>query len=673
MPSTGQKTKKSSGDRSRESFPAAELFINSVPSILIGIDDRGCINRWNRAAAETFGLEEAEVLHKPLSHCGIHWLNSEIDAKISDLLRSQGRLVWDGVQFEKAGIPHLLGMTVTWMKVPHSRRGELLIVGSDITSRKRTEDELRAKTAFFEAQIQATIDGMLVVDENGQILLHNERVGDIFEIPPKLFQTRDDNLVLKHVVGQVVDPSRFLERVKYLYSHRQEKGRDEIKLRNGRVLDRYSSPVFGPDGHYYGRIWSFRDITERKQNEDALRQLSVAVEQSPVSVLITDLEGNITYVNRRFTECTGYSYEEVIGRNPRLLRSEDTTSEEYRQLWQTVMRGQEWRGELRNKKKNGDLYWESVVISPIRNRAGETSHFLAVKEDITDRKIAESHSRQAQKLEAIGQLAAGIAHEINTPIQFVGDNLRFIKDSWSGLESLICFCESLQGNTLTADSLEQLRRILRESDSAYLRTEIPRALEQSLDGTSRVAKIVRAMKEFSHPGSDETQAADINQAILTTLTVSRNEWKYVAEVETVLQPDLQLVPCHLSELNQVLLNLLINSAHALAEVVGDGSQTKGKITIRTTQDVQFTTITVQDTGAGIPQEIQSRIFDPFFTTKGVGRGTGQGLSLAYNSIVKKHGGKIWFESEAGKGTTFFIQLPTAGEAASHVETNPVRR
>ena len=478
-----------------------------MPSILIGIDDQGCINRWNRAAAETFGLEEADVLHKPLSRCGIHWLNSQIDAKIADLLQSQGRLVWDGVQFEKAGAPRLLGMTVTWIKVPHSRRGELLIVGSDITSRKRTEDELRAKTAFFEAQIQATIDGMLVVDEHGNILLHNERVGEIFEIPPELFRTQNDSLVLKYVVGKVADPSRFLERVKYLYSHRQEKGRDEVKLRNGRVLDRYSSPVFGPDGHYYGRIWSFHDITERKQNEDALRQLSVAVEQSPVSVLITDLEGNITYVNRRFTECTGYSYEEVIGRNPRLLRSEHTTSEEYRQLWQTVIGGQEWRGELCNKKKNGDLYWESVVISPIRNRVGETSHFLAVKEDITDRKIAENHSRQAQKLEAIGQLAAGIAHEINTPIQFVGDNLRFIKDSWSGLESLICFCESLQGNTLTADSLEQLRRILHESDSAYLRSEIPRALDQSLEGTSRVAKIVRAMKEFSHPGSDETQTS----------------------------------------------------------------------------------------------------------------------------------------------------------------------
>jgi PAS domain S-box-containing protein len=797
---TGQKTKKR--DRgAHDAQSAAELFINSVPSMLIGIDAEGRINRWNRAAAQTFGLEAADVLGRPLSRCGIHWLNSEIEATISDLLISPRTFVWDGMQFEKDGEPHLLGMTVNWIQNPPSGHGELLIVGSDITGRKRAEDEFRAKTAFFEAQTQATIDGLLVVDENANIILHNERFGEIFEIAPELFKNADDNPILNHVVGKVQDPSGFVERVKYLYAHRQEKSRDEIKLvdgrvldrysspvfgtdghyygriwtfrditarkkaedelraktaffeaqvqatidgilvidenghvvlqnerfyelleipprlhktksddllleqavaqledperflervkylyvhkeeksrdelrlRDGRVLDRYSSPVFGGDGHYYGRIWIFRDITERKQNEDALRQLSVAVEQSPVSVLITDLKGDITYVNRRFTQCTGYSYEEVIGRDQWLLQSDHASPEEYHQIWQTINRGEEWRGELHNKKKNGDLYWESAVISPIRSSEGEISHFLAVKEDITDRKFAESHSRQAQKLEAIGQLAAGIAHEINTPIQFVGDNLRFVKDSWSALEPLISLCESLQENVIGADTLQQMRRILKESDSAYLRSEIPRALDQSLDGVGRVANIVRAMKQFSHPGSDEKQPADINQAILTTLTVSRNEWKYVAEVETVLQPEMQLVPCHIGELNQVFLNLLINSAHAIAEVVGDGSTKKGKITTRTAQDAQFTTISVQDTGAGIHPEIQSRVFDPFFTTKGVGRGTGQGLSLAYNSIVKKHGGKIWFDSEVGKGTTFFIQLPTAGEAGNHVETNSVRR
>lgn len=661
---TGQKTK-TFDQNARDSDDAAEVFINSVPSILIGIDAQGRINRWNRAAAQTFALEETEVLGKSLSSCGIRWLNSEVGSRISDLLLSPRSFTWDGIQFEKDGEPHLLGMTVNSIKASPGR-GELLIVGSDITSRKTSEDQLRAKTAFFEAQIQASIDGILVVAEDGNIVLKNERLNQLFDVPPQLRETRCDALLLEHAVAQAEDPERFLQEVKYLYAHRQEKSRDEVSLRNGRVLDRYSAPVFGTDGRYYGRIWTFRDMTERTRYEDALRQLSVAVEQSPVSVLITDLKGNITYVNRRFTECTGYSFDEVLGRNPRLLKSEHTSPEEYRRLWQTITRGEEWRGELRNKKKNGDLYYESVLISPIRASTGEITHFLAVKEDITDRKIAETHSQQAQKLEAIGQLAAGIAHEINTPIQFIGDNLRFVKDAVTGVEALIGGSESLQGIRINAEVLQQLRRILDEPDFAYLRSEIPVALDQSLDGISRVAKIVRAMKDFSHPGSDEKQPADINQAVLTTLTVSRSEWKYLADVETVLQPDLQLVPCHIGELNQVLLNLLINSAHAIAEVVGDGSKQKGKITIRTMQDPRFTTITVQDTGAGIRLEIQSRVFDPFFTTKEVGRGTGQGLCLAHSSIVKKHGGKIWFDSEVGKGTTFFIQLPTAEEAGTRV-------
>lgn len=255
----------------------------------------------------------------------------------------------------------------------------------------------------------------------------------------------------------------------------------------------------------------------------------------------------------------------------------------------------------------------------------------------------------------------------------------FPRENWQGFWQELKMRRSITFETQPTNkegrvfTIEVMATYLEFDGQEYLRSEIPRALEQSLEGISRVANIVRAMKEFSHPGSEEKQPADINQAILTTLTVSRSEWKYVAEVETILHPDLQMVPCHVGELNQVFLNLLINSAHAIAEVVGDGSGKKGKITIRTTQDSQSTTIAFEDTGAGIPPEIQSRVFDPFFTTKSVGRGTGQGLSLAYNSIVKKLGGKIWFDSKVGKGTTFFIQLPMTGGNGTHVETHTVRR
>lgn len=644
----------------RDAHNEAELFINAVPSILIGMDSQGRIARWNRAASQTFGLNAVDVLGKTLNTCGIKWMSENIESTIRDCMPPERRLSLDDVRFERSGCSRRLGLNINWIEVANGGAEEVLIVGSDITEKKQAEDELRSKTAFLEAQMQATIDGILVVDENANVLFHNRRFVEIFHVPEALWSNKSDELLLQHVLEKIEDPARFLEKVKYLYTHREDTSRDEIKFVDGTVLDRYSSPVFGKDGHYYGRIWIFRDITARKQNEDALRQLSVAVEQSPVSVVITNLKGEITYVNRRFTECTGYTDEEVLGQNPRILKSDHTSPEQYRELWDTITRGEEWRGEFRNKKKNGDLYWESVVISPIRNSDGKTSYFLAVKEDITERKVAEVHARQAQKLEAIGQLAAGIAHEINTPIQFIGDNTRFIKEAWSSLESLISLSESVPDSAGPSDLLPRMRSILQDCDYEYLRSEIPRALDQSLEGISRVAKIVQAMKEFSHPGSDEKQPADINKAILTTLTVSRNEWKYVAEVETVLQKELQMVPCHVGELNQVFLNLLINSAHAIAEVVGDGSKRKGKITIRTTQDQQFTTISIEDTGAGIRPEVQSKVFNPFFTTKGVGRGTGQGLSLAHTSIVKKHGGKIWFESQVGKGTIFYIQLPMKG-------------
>ena len=648
--------RKATEARLRQAHHEAELFINAVPSILIGLDARGCIRRWNSTAERTFGLTLTDVAGKPLTSCGIKWLSPLTHFPAALLDESKAPVKVDGVMFEIDGTCRVLGLAANWISLPGSGYGELLVVGADITDRKRAQDELGWKTAMLEAQVHASIDGILVVDEQSKVVLRNERLLDIFGIPEPLRGSNDDGVLLQHVQQQVENSQAFLEKIKYLYLHKHETSRDELHLKNGTVLDRYSSPVFGRDGEYYGRIWTFRDITHRKRNEDALRQLSVAVEQSPVSVVITDLKGDITYVNRRFSEVTGYSFEEAIGQNPRILKSDYTSSQEYQQLWETILRGEEWRGELRNKKKNGDLYWESVVIRPIRNSSGETSHFLAVKEDITEKKISEAHSRQAQKLEAIGQLAAGIAHEINTPIQFVGDNTRFVKESWGSLDPALALLQN-QAETNASEVIEKVRRTLSECDATYLQTEVPRALDQSLEGIARVAKIVRAMKEFSHPGSDEKQLTDINKSILTTLTVARNEWKYVADVETVLAPDIELVPCHVSELNQVILNLLINSAHAIAEVVGDASKGKGKIIIRTVQEKDSTTISIADTGAGIPPEIQSKVFDPFFTTKGVGRGTGQGLSLAHNSIVKKHKGRIWFETEPGKGTTFFVQLP----------------
>ncbi|MBD3299063.1 MAG: GHKL domain-containing protein, partial [candidate division Zixibacteria bacterium] len=217
--------------------------------------------------------------------------------------------------------------------------------------------------------------------------------------------------------------------------------------------------------------------------------------------------------------------------------------------------------------------------------------------------------------------------------------------------------EALRNRPELQDSFEQLDTAYDEADISYLRDEIPRAIDQTMHGVERVASIVRAMKDFSHPDKGEKSPEDINRAIASTLTVARNELKYVADLETELQDNLPSVWCYISDLNQVFLNLLVNAAHAIADRIGKEPSEKGRITVRTRGDDERVVIEISDTGNGIPPELRDRIFDPFFTTKPVGRGTGQGLAISRSVIVDKHGGALTFDTETGVGSTFRITLP----------------
>ena len=317
--------------------------------------------------------------------------------------------------------------------------------------------------------------------------------------------------------------------------------------------------------------------------------------------------------------------------------------------------------EVRFTRSNGLDGMLDLIINPVSEESAESSGLIILGTDITEYKLMERQLAQSQKLESIGQLAAGIAHEINTPTQYVGDNTRFLDSAFESLEKVHTHYDRLIDGLRTGNPVDAIVQAIGEEqdeiDFDFIRKEIPGAIHQSLEGIERITRIVRSMKEFSHPGTDEKTGVDITRAIENTITVARNEWKYVANVSTDFDPNLPLVHCLPGEFNQVILNMIINSAHAIAEKVGDGSERKGTISVSTRGDGDFVEIRISDDGSGIREDIRSKVFDPFFTTKDVGKGTGQGLAISHSVIVKKHGGTIDFESKSGEGTTFIIKLP----------------
>jgi PAS domain S-box-containing protein len=286
---------------------------------------------------------------------------------------------------------------------------------------------------------------------------------------------------------------------------------------------------------------------------------------------------------------------------------------------------------------------------PLRDENGEVIGIIGVGFDITERKVAEQRLAASEHLESIGRLAAGVAHEINTPIQYLNDSVYFIRDAMQDL---------LAHNAKLAAMLPEPPEP--DEDIEDLRKDLPPALDRVVEGLARIAEIVRSMKEFSHVDQREMARVDLNRAINSTLIIARTEYKYIAELETEFA-DLPLVTCHGGQINQVVLNLVVNAAHAIADRnKALGTTEKGRITVRTRIENGFAVISISDTGGGIPEAIRKRIFEPFFTTKEVGRGTGQGLSIAHN-VINAHGGKLDFVTEMGKGTTFNVCLPLEKE------------
>jgi PAS domain S-box-containing protein len=419
-------------------------------------------------------------------------------------------------------------------------------------------------------------------------------------------------------------------------------------------------PVKDESGVVQGIVGVSRDITEWKEAVEALRSsersFRMLFAAIPHAVWVYDRETlAFLEVNRAALRHYGYSVEEF-----RLLRMTAIhPPAEAERLGKALAANpaEAPHGAWQHQTKEGRIVDVEVTAQgfDFKGRAA----VLVVAQDVSERKRLEVELHQAQRLESVGHLAAGIAHEINTPIQYVCDNLRFLREAYQARQPLLRDYERLrlaaEAGSVPGSLLTSLRLTLESSDAAYYAAEIPKAIEQSLDGGERVAAIVLAMKEFAHPGQKEKAAADLNRALTTALVVARNEYKYVADAETDFG-ELPAVICNIAELNQVFLNLLINAAHAIGEVTG-ATAAKGKIVIKTRLAGNRATIYVSDTGCGIPDAIKARIFDPFFTTKAVGRGTGQGLAIARSIVVERHGGSIAFEPNEPQGTTFVVSIP----------------
>lgn len=384
---------------------------------------------------------------------------------------------------------------------------------------------------------------------------------------------------------------------------------------------------------------------QKKKAEDELRKLSHAVEQSPVSIIITDRNGTIEYVNPKFTRMTGYEAAEAIGQTPRLLKSGKIPDSEYRKLWETITSGREWHGELINRKKNGDLFWERASISAIRDASGTITHFVGVKEDISEQRQAEENHkqamnqlRQAQKMEAIGQLAGGIAHDFNNLLTVI-----------NGYSTLLL-------HEMPADD--------------PFRAEV----EQILKAGERAADLTHQLLAFSRRQMLEPKVINVNHLVKNLEKMLKRLIRENIVMETRLSDKLGVVKADPGQVEQIIMNLLVNARDAL--------ENGGTITIET-GDVEldkafvaenagavegsYVMLAVHDNGVGMTAETRRKIFEPFFTTKGQGKGTGLGLATVYG-IVKQSGGYIQVLSEPGKGSSFRVFFPRIEAEMVHEES-----
>lgn len=408
--------------------------------------------------------------------------------------------------------------------------------------------------------------------------------------------------------------------------------------------------------------------------------MSMVVEYSPVSIAVTDLNGRILYVNQKFEEQSGYSKGEVINQHSSMLKSGFHTPAFYAELWQTIRNNQVWKGQLLNRKKDGKLFWELVTIQPIEGFSGTIEYFVAIKEDVTEKKAleeaiqlktrtleetiqllknAQAQMLQQEKMASVGQLAAGVAHEINNPLGFITSNIStlagYVKDLWSYVDQVKAFAiaEDEKNDGKFVQWVEEKEKAFNVD---YIREDFSELLADVTTGLDRVGKIVQGLRNFSRIDQvNEMTEYDLNEGVATTLLLVNNELKYDAQIVTHFASNIPQVNANGGQINQVILNILLNAVQAIRENKKENEI--GLIDVYTDFMNGYVFLRVSDTGPGVPESVLDRVFEPFFTTKPAGFGTGLGLSICYDIIVNKHQGYIHINNNTDIGATVEMGLP----------------
>ncbi len=640
-------------------------LLDSMDVLLVVLDRTGQIVRFNRSCERLFGYTYHEIKHKMAS--GELPLPEEVKAikrLLARLTNGRNQELYESQWRTSDGEWRTIQWSISVLFDQQGGPEYVVATGTDVTSRHTAERLLERERALLQALINSIPDLIFYKDNQSHYLGCN-----------KAFE-KFRRLGLKEIVGRTdVDfyppdlANKFLASDQEVIEKRESVlYEDWTTAPNGKpvLFETRKTPYYTPDGEVLGVIGIGRDITRHRITENALRLAKVEIEQliASLSSILIVIRPNLQILrwNPTAVEVFGKTPEEVIGRP----LNEIGLQWDWEKVAQALV---VCRRDLvpvnpepvKFRRLDGSEGLLGLNVSLLRPDRDSVTGFILLSADITERKILENRLAQSQKLESIGQLAAGIAHEINTPIQYVGDNTQFLLNSFDTLVSVMGQFKELLASAKTGhidpQQVEALNLAIEASDLDFLCQEIPLAIQQSMEGINRVTDIVRAMKEFSHPVVREKQLVDINRALTSTLAVTRNEWKYRTDVETDLAADLPKVLCLPGEINQAFLNVLINAAQAIQMALEAGTRSRGLIRIKTIQEGDWVEIRISDNGDGIPEEIQPHVFEPFFTTKEVGKGTGQGLAIAYDIVACKHGGTLTFETTTGVGTTFIIRLP----------------